>query len=106
MLSLVVLPMAHKQFIKLFLWFSPDYRKFEIIILNNMKSNLRGNANTAIMFALCLSFLIFSGCSFQLFGKLVTTGVATAGGADLYGFVYDEVNMPTFLDEIPISEYL
>ena len=106
MLSLLVLPMVHKQFIKLFLWFSPDYRKFEIIILNNVKSNLKRNTNTAIMFALCLSFLLFSGCSFQLFGKLATTGVANLSGADLYGFVYDEVNMPTFLDEIPISEYL
>ena len=71
-----------------------------------MKSNLKRNTNTAIMFALCLSFLLFSGCSFILFSRLIETGVETTFGADLFGYVYDETALITFLDEIPISEYL
>jgi len=33
----------------------------------------------------------------------VSVSLETALGADLYGVVYDEVNLPSFLDEGPIS---
>ena len=87
----------------MFLYFSPKDRKLKSLIFNSMRSNLRRNTNTAIMFALCLSFLLFSGCSFMLISRLVSVSLETALGADLYGVVYDEVNLPSFLDEGPIS---
>ena len=68
-----------------------------------MKSNLKRNTNTAIMFGLCLSFLLFSGCSFMLITRLVSATLETAVGSDLYGVVFDEVGLPSFLDEGPIT---
>ena len=64
------IPLFHKKIIYLFLWLQPSYKKFENIILNNMKSNQKRNNNSAITLALCLNFLIFSGCSFLIISKV------------------------------------
>jgi len=71
-----------------------------------MESHQRRNTKTAIMFAICLSFLIFAGSTFKLIGKLIVSGLESRVGADIYAGVLDIRGLSTFVDDGPISEFL
>jgi len=71
-----------------------------------MQSHQQRNTKTAIMFAICLSFLIFAGSTFKLIGKLIVSGLESRVGADLYAGTIDVRGMNTFVDDGPISEFL
>lgn len=58
------------------------------------------------MFAVCLSFLIFSGSTFKLIGNLITSTMENQVAADLSAFTLDFRSARTFLDEQPIAEFL
>lgn len=58
------------------------------------------------MFAICLSFLIFSGSTFALLGRMIEAGLETQLGADLYGVTVDHTGLTSFLDDGPISMFL
>ena len=48
----------------------------------NMAAHEKRNTKTAIMFAICLSFLIFAGSSFKLIGNLLVSQLETLFGSD------------------------
>ena len=54
-----------------FIFFNPKDKKLKQILMKNLKSHKKRNIKTAIMFAICLSFLIFAGSSFALIGNLI-----------------------------------
>ena len=47
-----------------------------------MAAHEKRNTKTAIMFAICLSFLIFAGSSFKLIGNLLVSQLETLFGSD------------------------
>ena len=49
-----------------------------------MGAHEKRNTKTAIMFAVCLSFLIFAGSTFKLIGNLIVSGLESSVGSDLY----------------------
>ena len=76
------------------------------IIMKSIKSHQKRNTKTAIMFSICLSFLIFSGSGFKLIGDLTTASIETAVGADLYAVLLNRNNPSNFLDEEGITKFL
>ena len=46
-------------------------RRLKTIISQNMAAHQERNTKTAIMFAICLSFLLFAGSTFILVGNLM-----------------------------------
>ena len=82
-------------------------RKLLSLLRKNMKSHKTRNMKTAMMFALCLAFLIFATTSFQLMGNMMIKEVETALAADLYasnflgdtGTFLNEGNMTVFLED-------
>jgi len=71
-----------------------------------MYSHKARNLKTAVMFGICLSFLIFAGSTFELLGELIVSQLETAVGSDLYGVVINPRGLPSFIDEGKISEFL
>jgi hypothetical protein len=72
------------------------------IIDKNLISHKNRNSKTAIMFVVCLSFLIFAGSTFKLLGTLIVSELEIAVGADLYAQTLTD-KADTFIDEMPIS---
>ena len=70
-LSVLTLPLVQKTYVHIFLQIYRKDLKLVQLIMKSLDSNSKRNTNTAIMFALCLSFLIFSGCVFTLIGTLI-----------------------------------
>ena len=66
--------------------------------MKNLVTHRGRNTKTAMMFVIAMSFLIFSGCIFELMGTLILSQVEiTMGGVDLYATsVFSESN---YLDE-------
>lgn len=104
-LAILLLPMVQNTLVRLFLFFLPNDRKLMILIQKSMESNKKRNTNTAIMFALCLSFLIFAGGAFELFAILIKEGLESQVGGDLY-VVSMDFKYNTFIDEVPIADFL
>ena len=71
-----------------------------------MISHQSRNTKTAIMFAICLSFLIFAGSTFKLIGTLIKSQLEESVGADFYATTIDFRSMNTFIDDGPISQFL
>ena len=105
-LSILILPYVQKFLVNLFLVLMPQDRKLKVLIYKSMVSNKKRNTNTAIMFALCLSFLIFAGSAFELFGMLISSTLESQIGTDLYGVCIDYEGLNEFIDEGPITEFL
>ena len=70
-ISILILPSLQKLILNVFLLCFYKDRKLKKIIEKNMVSHGQRNTKTAIMFAICLSFLIFSGSTFKLIGTLI-----------------------------------
>ena len=107
-LTILIFPYLERLFVNLFLW-SPCGRKdkkLKDVIMKNLQSHKRRNLKTAIMFSICLSFLIFAGSTFNLIGHLIISQLETSVGADLYGVTIDTVSLKSMLDDRPISAFL
>ena len=105
-LCILILPYLQMAFIHLFIGI---YRKDQLLkplIRKNLQKNQKRNVNTAIMFAMCLSFLIFAGSTFMLIGKLITSQLQQLVGADFYATIVSARTLPAFLDEAGISNFL
>ena len=58
-----------------------------------------------MMFVIALSFMIFSGCIFELMGLLIVSQVEmTMGGVDLYAT--STASVSSYLNEGPITQFL
>jgi len=71
-----------------------------------MEAHERRNTKTAIMFAVCLSFLIFAGSTFKLIGNLIVSSLESTVGADLYAVTMDFNSAKIFIDEGSINMFL
>jgi hypothetical protein len=69
--SILLLPFVQTMFLKLFLLFMRKDKNLEKVVAKNLESHANRNTKTAMMFTIALSFLIFSGSTFQLIGNLV-----------------------------------
>ena len=72
-IGILVLPMLQHTILRVILFAVKKDRKMRFLILKNMLSHEGRNTKTAIMFAVCLSFLIFSGSTFTLLGNLIVS---------------------------------
>ena len=72
-LAILVLPYFQTLLVNVFLMFVPNERRLKVLIYKSMETNKKRNTNTAVMFALCLSFLIFAGSAFELFAILISS---------------------------------
>ena len=107
-MTIHIFPYLERLFVNIFLC-SPcgkKDRKLKDVIIKNLQSHKRRNIKTAIMFSICLSFLIFAGSTFNLIGHLIISQLETSVGADLYGVTIDTVTLKSMLDDRPISEFL
>lgn len=76
-IAVLLVPTVQKVFISIFLCFNRKDRKLKLVILKNLESHKKRNTKTAIMFAICLSFLIFAGSTFALLGRMIEAGLET-----------------------------
>lgn len=84
-LALLLVPPLQALLLKgMLLVFRRD-RKLLPVISQNMHAHRNRNTKTAIMFAICLSFLLFAGSVFELLGAVMQKTVANQMGNDLYG---------------------
>jgi len=74
-LAVLVLPYVQVLLVNILLMLMPTDYRLKTLIYKNMEANKKRNTNTAIMFALCLSFLIFAGSAFELFAILISSGL-------------------------------
>ena len=72
-IAILLLPTLQKIVLSCMLFFVKRDWKLKFLIVKNMKSHSSRNTKTAIMFAICLSFLIFSGSTFSLLGNLIVS---------------------------------
>lgn len=105
-ISILLLPGLQRIIVAIFTTIYWKDRKIKVLVLKSIKSHQRRNTKTAIMFSICLSFLIFSGSGFQLIGDLTTATIETTVGADLYAVLLSRTNPSNFLDEEGISKFL
>mmetsp|Transcript_29437 Transcript_29437/g.44573 ORF Transcript_29437/g.44573 Transcript_29437/m.44573 type:complete len:353 (+) Transcript_29437:1900-2958(+) len=105
--AILLLPMVQRGIVKAFLTCCcRKDRKLMQIVMKNLVSHKSRNSKTAIMFAICLSFLIFSGSSFALMGKLLQSQVDSALGADLYAFNTALKTESAMLEDVKIGAFL
>lgn len=105
-ISVLLLPYVQQFLLTCFLNCYKKDKKLYAIISKNMEAHQNRNTKTSIMFAVCLSFLIFSGSTFKLIGNLITSTMENQVAADLHAFTVDFRSAKTFLDEGKISEFL
>jgi len=85
----------------LFLWGSD--RKLKPLIHQNMKAHDKRNAKTALMYTICIAFLIFAGAGFSLQTNVIENTLKLTIGSDIaiedetYGL--DEFSMRTYLSD-------
>ena len=71
-----------------------------------MAAHQERNTKTAIMFAICLSFLLFAGSTFILVGNLMIAVLHNQVGADLFALSINPSSMVSFIDDGPTSAFL
>ena len=78
------------------------------LVLKNLDSSTHKNRNlkTAIMFAICLAFLIFSSINFTLIAGMIEAKLEETLGADLYAVTIDYEHMTSMLDDAGINSFL
>lgn len=97
-LSMLLQPKLEALFLKLSMCMCKRDRNLNRVISKNMESHSGRNLKTAIMFGICLSFLIFAGGTFKLLGELIVSQLEISVGSDLYGVVVNPVSLPSFID--------
>jgi predicted lysophospholipase L1 biosynthesis ABC-type transport system permease subunit len=76
-ISILLLPKVMRFWVRVFICCKPKDKNLKIIVMKNLKSHKKRNIKTAIMFAICLSFLIFAGSTFALIGNLIESTLET-----------------------------
>lgn len=72
-LSMLLQPYFQKALLSFSMCLCKRDRNLHSLISKNMESHAKRNIKTAMMFGICLSFLIFAGGSFQLVGELIVS---------------------------------
>ena len=60
-------------------------KKLYQLLKKNLHAHRNRNLKSAIMFSLCLAFMIFAGTGFQIVVNSIIYEAKTLTGADLYG---------------------
>lgn len=76
-------------------------RKLRPLILKNMTAHSKRNAKTALMFTICLAFLIFSGTGFSLQTNVLENSLKVTMGSDI-----TVMDMSNGLDEANLRQFL
>lgn len=105
-LALLTLPWIQAGAVHAFFTIFPCDRKLKTLVLKNMQSHQSRNRNTAIMFSVALSFLIFAGCIFELVGGVMMKAVSSQVAGDIRTINIRPAALDSLLDEDKISEYL
>lgn len=105
-ISILLLPKIMRFWVNVFLFIIYKDIKLKQIVMKNLKSHKKRNVKTAIMFAICLSFLIFAGSTFALIGNLIESTLETQLGADFYCVSLDRTGLSSFIDDGAISMFL
>jgi hypothetical protein len=74
------------------------------VVRKNLESHEGRNTKTAMMFTVALSFLIFSGSTFNLIGNLVTSQLVGVLGGDIY--ITSLISPKNYLDERSLIMFL
>lgn len=83
----------------------PSHRPLKTLVTKNLLTHKDRNTKTAMMFVIAMSFLIFSGCIFELMGTLILSQVEiTMGGVDLYAT--SVFSKDKYLDEGRVAAFL
>ena len=102
--SFLVLPYLQNFCVYLICWIVKPDRKLRSLILKNMNySHIKRNSKTAILFTICLSFLIFGGSSLLLTGNLILGTIKNIAGCDI--LVFNPIKSYR-LPETKLREYL
>lgn len=72
-LSMLLQPYLQSFLLSLSMFCCKRDRNLHSLISKNMESHASRNLKTAMMFGICLSFLIFAGGSFKLVGELIVS---------------------------------
>lgn len=105
-LSMLLQPKLEELLLKLSMCICRRDRNLKAVISKNMESHSGRNLKTAIMFGICLSFLIFAGGTFKLLGELIVSQLEISVGSDLYGVVVNPRSLPSFIDQGQITQFL
>ena len=70
LIMLLVFPFLQELVLNVAMCFTCDWR-LKPVIVKNMKQNRNRNSKTAVMFAMCLSFLMFGGCYTSLSVEII-----------------------------------
>lgn len=87
-----------------FLVFIGRDKKLVLLVLKNMDGHKNRNAKTAMMFTIALSFLIFTGSSFQLIGNMLQSQLRQFAGADF--MINSTFDFGNYLPETDLIKYL
>jgi hypothetical protein len=82
--SILLLPYVQLMFLKIFLFIMRKDKNLEKVVRKNFESHEGRNTKTAMMFTVALSFLIFSGSTFDLIGNLIVSQLEGVLGSDVY----------------------
>ena len=80
-------------------------RKLNPLIQKNLESHQTRNLKTAIMFSVCISFLIFAGTAFTLISDVIKKQIDMTIGADISAFTLNPDELDTFINEGPIVQF-
>ena len=105
-LSMLLQPKLEEYLLKISMFCCKRDRNLRSVITKNMESHGGRNLKTAIMFGICISFLIFAGGTFKLLGELIVSQLEISVGSDLYGVVVNPRGLPSFIDEGQITQFL
>ena len=102
-LSFLLLSYLQNFFVYLICWIiRPDMKLRSLIFKNMNKSHIKRNAKTAILFTICLSFLIFGGSALTLSGNLILGAIKNIIGCDILVF---SPAKGVYLPEVKLREF-
>lgn len=70
------------------------------VVRKNLDGHDARNTKTAMMFTIALSFLIFSGSTFELIGHMIISQLESTVGSDLYATSI--ASKANYIDEGPL----
>jgi hypothetical protein len=105
-ITILLFPKLQSLCLSLFMCCFRNDRRLEQVVRKNLTSHQSRNQKTAMMFAICMSFLIFSASSFQLLSMLMESQLNNMVGADLYAFSFDTVAMSSMINDGEIDAFL
>jgi hypothetical protein len=101
--AMIVLPYVQNLFLIVMVSIFKKDRKLYPLVKKNMTGHAARNTKTAMMFTIALSFLIFSGSTFQLIAHLIQSTLMSTFSADFY--ISSEYSS-NYLDESALVDFL